>query len=108
MAGPWKGAGRYGAVGIELVVAVVITAALGHWLDHRYWGGHGWGLMAGALLGFGAGLRNLMRSAQKVQEDIEREDAQNPRAHRWTVDEDWLHKEPGDPAPDSDDPDRKP
>jgi F0F1-type ATP synthase assembly protein I len=108
MVGPWKAAGRYGAVGIELVLAVVVTAAIGQWLDRRYWGSHGWGLMAGVLLGFAAGLRNLMRSAQSMQRDIEREEADNPQAGRWIVDQDWVHKPPEESTDDSSKPDRDP
>jgi hypothetical protein len=103
MAGPWKAAGSYGGAGVELVVAVVLTAGVGHWLDGRYWGGHEWGLVGGAVLGFAAGLRNLIRSAEKMQRDIEREDAEVPPGKRWTVDEDWVHKAPEDDARDSGD-----
>ncbi len=107
MAGPWKSAGSYGAVGLELVVGVVVTAGIGYWLDGRYWGGHGWGPMAGALLGFAAAVRNLMRSARRVQKDIEREDAEVPNGGRWTVDESWVHKASEERTPGWDDPDRK-
>jgi hypothetical protein len=91
MAGPWAAVGRYGAVGLELVVAVVVTGALGYWLDARYWGSRGWGVAAGLLLGFAAGMRNLMRAARQMQADIEREEARDPLAGRWTVDESWVH-----------------
>jgi len=107
MARPWKAAGSYSGAGIELVVAVLVTAGIGHWLDGRYWGGRGWGLMGGALLGFAAGMRNLLRSARKMEKDIEREDAENPQVKRWTVDDSWVHKEPEEGAQHWDDRERK-
>lgn len=102
MTKPWKELGRYGTVGIELVLGILILAGAGHWLDERYWGGHGWGAAAGFVLGVAVGVRNLMRVAAHMQKDIERAEAQDPEAGRWTVDEGWLHKqdpsEPGGPA----------
>jgi F0F1-type ATP synthase assembly protein I len=78
-----------------MLVAVLLTAGLGYWLDRRFWGGHGWGLMAGLLLGLAAGTRNLLRSAKRVQADLERED-EHLGAKRWKVDENWLNKPPED------------
>jgi hypothetical protein len=76
------------------VLTIAIVAALGHWLDTRYWGGHGWGLGAGFLLGAAVAFRNLMRTGQQMQRDIERAEAGDPEAHKWTVDEGWLHGDP--------------
>jgi Putative F0F1-ATPase subunit Ca2+/Mg2+ transporter len=89
---PWKELGRYGGIGIELVLSILILGALGHWLDGRYWGGHGWGMATGFLLGVAAGVRNLARAAARMQKDIERAEADDPLAGRWTVDESWVHK----------------
>jgi F0F1-type ATP synthase assembly protein I len=95
MARPWKEIGRYGSVGIELVLTILILAGLGHWLDARYWGARGWGTGVGFILGVAVAFRNLMRTAKGMQHDIERAEAQDPEASRWTVDEDWVHKEEG-------------
>ncbi len=102
--------GRYGTVGIDLVVSVLLLGAAGRWLDARYWPGHDYAMFAGGLLGVGVAVRNLVRIAQRMQRDIEAEEARDPAAHRWTVDPGWLHepvdatKEPRDapdePAPD--------
>ena|ERR1700690_1259574 len=89
---PWKELGRYGGVGIELVLAILILGGAGHWLDGRYWGGRSWGMAIGFVLGVAVGVRNLVRAATRMQRDIERAEAQNPEASRWTVDESWLHK----------------
>jgi hypothetical protein len=95
---PWRELGRYGGIGIELVLSILILGALGHWLDERYWGGRGWGMATGFLLGVAVGVRNLMRAAAQMQKDIERAEAQDPEAGRFTVDESWLHKSESEPA----------
>jgi hypothetical protein len=93
MARPWNELGRYGGVGIELVLAVLILGGVGHWLDQRYWGGHDWGMTAVFLLGIAVGVRNLVRVAQRMQRDIERAEARDPEGSRWTVDPSWLHEQ---------------
>jgi hypothetical protein len=106
MATPFKELGRYGGVGIELVLGILILAGVGHWLDGRYWGGRGYGMAIGFLLGVAVGIRNLVRVARRMQRDIERAEAQDPEASRWTVDESWLHKAdspPGVATPNSED-----
>src|SRR5580704_6019213 len=107
MAKAWKEVGRYGSVGLEFVLTILITGALGQWLDQRYWGGHGWGLGVGFLLGVATAFRNLIRTAGQMQADIERAEAQDPEAGRWTVEEGWLHDPPPaeHPAQDHETPD---
>ncbi len=92
MASPWKDIGRYGGVGIEFVLTIFIVAALGHWLDTRYWGNRGWATAIGFLVGVAVAFRNLVRTAKGMQRDIERAEARNPESSRWTVDESWIHK----------------
>ena len=84
MAKPWLEVGRYGSVGLELVLTIFLVAGLGQWLDTRYWGGHGWGAAVGFLLGAAVGFRNLWRTASAMQRDIERAEARDPAASRWT------------------------
>jgi hypothetical protein len=95
MAKPWKELGRYGSVGIELVLAILILAGLGHWLDQRYFHGQSWGMYTGFLLGVAVGVRNLVRAASHMQKDIEQAEAQDPEAGHWKVDESWLHPDEG-------------
>jgi hypothetical protein len=104
MPGPWKSAGRYSGAGVELVIAILLVGAAGYELDQHFWGGRGWGLLGGLVLGFAVGLRNLLRSAERMQKDLEREDAASPGTKRWTVDENWVHPPPEDP----DEPPKKP
>lgn len=105
MARPWNELGRYGGVGIDLVVAILLLGALGHWLDGRYWPGHDTGMIVGGLLGVAVGVRNLVRTAQRMQKDIEAAEARDPEAGHWKVDPGWLHepddasKEPPDERP---------
>lgn len=89
--------GRYGSVGIELVLTILILSWVGHWLDDRYWGSRGWGLAGGFVLGVAVGFRNLVRTAQQMQRDIERAEARDPEAGRWHVDPGWVHDEPAKP-----------
>jgi hypothetical protein len=96
MTTPWRDFGRYGSVGIELVLTILLTAWAGHWLDDRYWHGKGWGMIGGFVLGAVVGFRNLFRQAKRMQKDIERAEARDPEAGRWTVDEGWLHKDEGE------------
>jgi hypothetical protein len=94
MSKPWVAVGRYGSVGLEFVLTILLVGALGHWLDGRYGGGHGWIAAPTFLLGVAVAFRNLVRTANGMQRDIEREEARNPSASRWTVDSTWLHREP--------------
>jgi hypothetical protein len=92
MAKPYNELGRYGGVGIDLVVSILILGAIGHWLDGRYLGNHDYGMLVGGLLGVAVGVRNLIRVSRRMQKDIERAEANDPEGSRWTVDETWLHK----------------
>jgi hypothetical protein len=96
MARPWKDIGRYGSVGIEFVLTIAICSAIGHWWDGRYGHGGGSGLAVGFLVGVAVGFYNLVRTALGMQRDIERAEAKDPLAGRWTVDEGWLYKPDGD------------
>jgi hypothetical protein len=93
MAKPWMEIGRYGSVGLELVLTILIPAGIGDWLDGKYWGHGGWGAGIGFAIGVAVGFRNLIRTVQGMQRDIERAEAKDPEAGRWTVDESWVHKE---------------
>jgi F0F1-type ATP synthase assembly protein I len=93
MAKPYKEMGRYGGVGIDLVLAILLLGALGHWLDARYFAPHDYAMVCGGLLGVAVGVRSLVRAAKRMQRDIELAEAQDPAGSRWTVDETWVHKD---------------
>jgi F0F1-type ATP synthase assembly protein I len=103
MAKPYKQMGRYGGVGIDLVLAILLLGALGHWLDGRYFGGHDYAMLAGGFLGVAVGVRSLVRAARGMQKDIEAEEARDPEGSRWTVDETWVHPQDPDPPRKPDD-----
>ena len=65
--GLYKGA-RHASVGIELAVAVAIGYFGGRWLGD-YLGVEPWGGVVGLILGFGAGLRGLLRAAREASRD---------------------------------------
>jgi hypothetical protein len=94
MAKPYNELGRYGGVGLDLVIAMLLLGAVGHWLDGRYFGGGDYGMLVGGFLGIVVGVRNLVRAGKRMQKDIEAAEAKDPEGSRWTVDETWLH--PGD------------
>lgn len=107
MARPWKDIGRYGSVGIEFVLTILICSGIGYWWDGRH-GRHGqesgWGLTVGFLIGVAVGFYNLFKTAQGMQRDIERAEANDPLppgVRRWNVDEGWLYK-PDDGGTSSD------
>ena len=54
----------------------------------------------GFVVGVAVGFRNLIRTASGMQRDIERAEAKDPEAGRWTVDESWVHKDDDDHGKD--------
>ncbi len=70
---PWKSVGRYGTVGIELVLSILIGLFGGQYLDVRV--GTKWIWAAGLGLGLYAGFRGLLKTAAKMSRDIEQAEA---------------------------------
>ena len=62
---PWKAYGRYGSLGIELIVSMAIGYYGGRWLDGQF--GTRWLAGLGFLLGVYAGFRQIFRAAQRMQ-----------------------------------------
>ena len=58
------------------------------------------GAGVGFVLGVTVGFRNLIRTASAMQRDIERAEAKDPAASRWTVDKSWVHKDGEDHGKD--------
>jgi F0F1-type ATP synthase assembly protein I len=91
---PWKEYGRYGSVGIELVMSIVFGYMGGHWLDEKVGGGRGWLTVLGSAIGVYAGFRAIFMAAKHLEADIERQE----RAMRG--EDPWAPREPL-PAPPS-------
>jgi len=68
---PWKDYGRYGSVGLELLLSIAVGYYGGRWLDGRF-GAHGWLTLVGFLAGVTVGFRTLFETAKHMRRDIER------------------------------------
>ncbi len=82
---PWKDYGRYGSVGIELILSMAVGYYGGRWLDQRF-GAHGWLTLAGFLAGVVVGFRNLFRAASFMQRDIQRAERKQRGEDPWPED----------------------
>ncbi len=67
----WKELGRYGSVGLDLLLSMAIGYYGGRWIDARL-GTHGWITLVGFLGGTAVGFRTLFRAGKTMQRDIER------------------------------------
>ena len=66
----WKGVGRYGTVGLELVLSVLVGLFGGQFLDRRLGTGP-WLTLIGVGYGIAAGVRALYRAAQRATREAE-------------------------------------
>lgn len=73
---PWKDIGRYGTVGLELILSMAVGYYVGRWIDGRF-ATHGWGARVGFLVGVYAGFRSLYKAAQHMQREAERRDRED-------------------------------
>jgi F0F1-type ATP synthase assembly protein I len=67
-----KAWGKYGSLGLELLLSIGIGYYLGAFLDKRF--GTHWIAFVGFLLGCYAGFRALFKAAKSMQRDIELEE----------------------------------
>ncbi len=65
--------GRYGALGIEMSISVVIGMAIGWYLD-RWLGTAPWLMVVWIGFGFAAGVRSLYRAAIQAQREADKEE----------------------------------
>ncbi len=84
---PLREYGRYGSVGIELVLSIAIGFYGGRWIDERV-GGHGWITLAGFLGGVYAGFRALYRASKFMMRDIERAERKDRGEDPWSDERD--------------------
>jgi ATP synthase protein I len=64
----WKLAARYGAVGLELAIAVLMGYLLGRWLDEKA-GTEPYLMILFVLIGVGAGVKGLIRVVKTTDFD---------------------------------------
>jgi hypothetical protein len=79
---PWRAYGRYGSVGLELVLSIGLGYYLGKWADDHFHT-RGWLSGAGFLIGCYAGFKALWVAAKRMQKDVEREEAQDRGEDPW-------------------------
>jgi F0F1-type ATP synthase assembly protein I len=75
MQASWKSTYRYGNIGLELVLSIVIGFLLGRWVDRHALGAHGYGTAVGTLIGVYTGFRALFKLAKQAQVEAEADDA---------------------------------
>jgi len=71
----WKATYRYGNIGLELVLSIVVGFLLGRKIDRWLFGGHGWGTAVGTGIGVYTGFRALYKLAKQAQREADAEDA---------------------------------
>lgn len=70
---PWKQIGKYGTVGLELVAFMAFGYVVGRWADGKL--GTKYITLIGLAFGVVAGFRNLIRAANLMQREADREAA---------------------------------
>jgi ATP synthase protein I len=109
--GEWKSLGRYGTVGLELVLSILVGFFGGRWIDAKV-GAHGWITVLGFVVGCYAGFRSLYKVYKQMQVAAKREeDADKRKMAEYLAQDEGLDKrlapggDPGKKAPgDADDP----
>jgi F0F1-type ATP synthase assembly protein I len=69
----WRVAGTTGAVGIEIVLAVLVGYLGGQWLD-RHFGTGPWLKWVGLVAGVGAAIKALMRVVRQYNKSLDQQD----------------------------------
>lgn len=85
----WKGVGRYGTVGLELVLSVIVGLFAGQFLDRRFHTAP-WLMLVGLGYGIAAGVRGLYTAAQRATreaDELERREREERRKYRKKSDE---------------------
>lgn len=59
-----SGAGRLFGLGFQFAGAILLCVLVGQWVDRRF-GTEPWGVLAGAMVGFAAGLYALVRAGER-------------------------------------------
>lgn len=85
----WNGVGRYGSVGLELVLSVIVGLFGGQFLD-RHFHTAPWLMLVGLGYGIAAGVRGLYRAAQRATreaDELERREREERKRYRKQSDE---------------------
>lgn len=77
----WKDVGRYGTVGLELVLSVLFGMFLGHWLDGKFGTGQ-WLTLIGLAFGLAAGIRAVLRALRRANLAADKEEERLRRVRK--------------------------
>ena len=77
----WKGVGRYGSVGLELALSVLVGLFGGQWLD-RHFGTHGILTLVGLAYGLAAGARAVWRALKSANREVEEQERRDQQARK--------------------------
>ena len=77
----WRMVAQLSTVGLTLALAVGIGIGLGWWLDQRF-KTNGILVIVGALIGIGAGFRELIRAAMRASREQEESERRGPGGTR--------------------------
>ncbi len=69
---PLKDLGRYGTVGLDLIVSMALGYYGGRWLDGRV-GGGGWLTAGGALIGVVVGFYSLWKASRTMADEADKD-----------------------------------
>jgi len=86
VASSWKAYGRYGTVGLELVLSIAIAAIIGHYLDGKFFPGKLYLTIAFAIGGTYAGFRQLYKAAKRLERDTEKMDREEAKRRKEKLD----------------------
>jgi ATP synthase protein I len=71
----WKDVGRYGTVGLELALSILVGLFAGRWLDAKL-GSAPWLTLTGLGFGLAAAIRTLYRAVQAANRAAEQAEAE--------------------------------
>jgi hypothetical protein len=96
----WKASFRYGNIGLELVLSFFAGLLGGRWLDHRYFGSHGYATAIGAVVGLYAGGRAFYKLVKQAQREAEEEDVRDREEAMRNAKVEAYKREVDTPDPD--------
>jgi len=67
----WRDLGDVGAVGIEFVLSIAVGYYGGRWLDHKYFGDHGYATAIGAAFGVFAAFKAIYDASKRAQRRLQ-------------------------------------
>jgi F0F1-type ATP synthase assembly protein I len=76
----WKGYGRYGSIGLEFVLSVLVGFGIGYWLDRQL--GTGWIKWVGLGFGVITAYRTIWRALQRANQEARRAEERERKARK--------------------------